>query len=75
MIIEALILLTSSIIYLLFEWKLTPSPDIRILVFQTLSDVEVVTTAQLHSAKPEPRFCAGSNPARGVSEIPDGEDL
>ena len=21
------------------------------------------------------RFCAGSNPARGVSEIPDGEDL
>ena len=75
MIIEALILLTSSITYLLFEWKLTSSPDIRILVFQTLSDVEVVTTAQLYSAKPEPRFCAGSNPARGVSEIPNGEDL
>ena len=37
--------------------------------------VVVVTSAQLHSAKPELRFCAGSNPARGVSEIYDGEDL
>ena len=35
----------------------------------------VITTAQLHSTKPELRFCAGSNPARGVSEIGDGEDL
>ena len=35
----------------------------------------VITTAQLHSTKPELRFCAGSNPARGVSEIQDGEDL
>ena len=34
-----------------------------------------ITTAQLHSTKPELRFCAGSNPARGVSEIRDGEDL
>ena len=32
-------------------------------------------TAQLHSTKPELRFCVGSNPARGVSEIRDGEDL
>ena len=32
-------------------------------------------TAQLHSTKPELRFCAASNPARGVSEIRDGEDL
>ena len=32
------------------------------------------TTAQLHSTKPKLRFCAGSNPARGVSEIQDGED-
>ena len=38
------------------------------------SGVVVITTAQLHSTKPELRFCAGSNPARGVSEIPDGED-
>ena len=36
----------------------------------------VITTAQLHStSKPELRFCAGSNPAHGMSEIRDGEDL
>ena len=35
----------------------------------------VITTAQFHSTKPELRFCAGSNPAGGVSEIRDGEDL
>ena len=29
---------------------------------------------QLHSTKPELRFCAGSNPARDVLEIYDGED-
>ena len=32
----------------------------------------VINTAQLHSIKPERRFCAGSNPALGVSEIRDG---
>ena len=37
--------------------------------------VVVITTAQLNSTKPELRFCAGSNPARGVSDIRDGEDL
>ena len=37
--------------------------------------VTVITTAQLHSTKPELRFCAGSNPACSVSEIRDGEDL
>ena len=37
--------------------------------------VVLITTAQLHSTKPELRFCAGSNPARGVSEIRDGENL
>ena len=37
--------------------------------------VVVTTTAQLHSTKPELSFCAGSNPARGVLEIRDGEDL
>ena len=37
--------------------------------------VVVMTTTQLHSTKPELRFCADSNPARGVSEIRDGEDL
>ena len=35
----------------------------------------VIATAQVHSAKPEIRFCAGSNPARGISEIRDSEDL
>ena len=35
----------------------------------------VVTTVQLYSTKSELRFCAGSKPARGVSEIWDGEDL
>ena len=37
--------------------------------------VVVITTAQLHSTKPELRFCVGSNPAGSVSEIRDGEDL
>ena len=35
----------------------------------------VITTAQLHSTKPKLRFCADSDPAPGVSEICDGEDL
>ena len=35
----------------------------------------VTTTAQLHSTKSELRFCANSNPARGLSEIRDSEDL
>ena len=38
-------------------------------------DVVVFTTAQLHSTKSRLRFPAGSNPARGVSEIRDSEDL
>ena len=37
--------------------------------------VVIITTAQLHSTKPELRFCTGSNPARDVSKIRDGEDL
>ena len=37
--------------------------------------VAVITTGQLHSPNYELRFCAGSNPARGVSEIHDGENL
>ena len=35
----------------------------------------IITAAQLHSTKPELRFCAGSKPALGVSEIRDGEGL
>ena len=34
-----------------------------------------ITTAKLHSTKFQLRFCAGSNPARGVSEVREGEDL
>ena len=35
----------------------------------------VITTAQLHSTKPELRFRTGSNPARGLLEIPDVANL
>ena len=37
--------------------------------------VVVITTTQLHSTKSELRFYTGSNPARRVSEICDGENL
>ena len=39
------------------------------------SGVVVITTAQLHSTKPELRFCLGTNPPHGVSKIRDSEDL
>ena len=42
--------------------------------YQWRCGVVVITAAQLHSTKPELRFCTGSNPARGVSEIRNGED-
>ena len=35
----------------------------------------VITTAKLHSTTPELRFCAGSNPARNLQEIHDGDDI
>ena len=38
-------------------------------------EVVVITTAQLNSKKPELSICTGSNPAGGMSEIHDGEDL
>ena len=37
--------------------------------------VVVITTAQLYSTKPEPRFCTVSKPAHGVSKICDDESL
>ena len=40
-----------------------------------LGSVVAITTAQLHSTKPELRLCASSNPARSVSEIRNGENL
>ena len=45
------------------------------LIICSRRGVVVITTAQLHSTKPELRFCTGSNPAHGISEIRDGEDL
>ena len=35
-------------------------------VFLWRRGVVVITTAELHSTNPEFRFCAGSNPARGM---------
>ena len=35
--------------------------------------VVVITTAQIYSTKPELRLCVGSNPARSVSELLDGD--
>ena len=37
--------------------------------------VVVITAAQLHSTKSGHRFCVDANPADGVSEICDGENL
>ena len=37
--------------------------------------VVVIATGQLHSTKPKLRVGIGSNPARGVLKIRDGEDL
>ena len=37
--------------------------------------VFVITAAQHHSTKHELKICAGTNPAWGVSEICDGENL
>ena len=52
-----------------------PCPTISNVLWLTRHDVVVITTAQLHSTKHELRFCPGSNPACGMSEIRDGEDL
>ena len=35
--------------------------------------VVVITIPELHSTNPELRFCAGSNPARSVLELCDGD--
>ena len=58
-------------------------PKIEISVTKNLGEdvvlqrcgVVVFSTAELHSTKPELKFCTGSNPAHGVSEIHDCEDL
>ena len=57
----------------LHSTKLKQRP--QIFVKLSFSGVVVITTAQIHSTKPELGFCAGSNPAPSVLEIRDGEDL
>ena len=68
-----------SVIIYRFKVKLVKSrfDDITYLHVDSIFyiDVVVITTAQLHSTKLECRFCAGSNPAHGVSEVRDDEDL
>ena len=58
-------------------WVFTPTPTYAHIHTAPHSflrrGVMVIATAQLHSTKPKFRFCAGSNSARSVSEIYDGE--
>ena len=64
-------------------WKLIiPISSWNTYLWQSIPEIHtwrrgvvVITTTQLYSTKPELRFCTGSNPAHGVSEIHDGEDL
>ena len=62
--------------HIILKWTILDEKTITIDVFQGLKHhgVVVIITAQLHSTKPELRFCAGSNPAFGMSEICNGED-
>ena len=55
--------------------KLLNFADINFAIDTWRRGIAVITSAQLHSTKPKLRLCADSNPARGVSEIHDGEDL
>ena len=65
--------------YMMGKITFFPLQDTKVYIRQTVTHkgrgVVVITAAQLHSTKPELRFCTGSNPARGVSKIDDGEDL
>ena len=65
--------------YMMGKITFFPIQDTKVYIRQTVTHkgrgVVVITAAQLHSTKPELRLCTGSNPARGVSEIHDGEDL
>ena len=46
---------------------------LKIALFSLI--IRLYTTAQLHSIKPDFRFCADLFPPRCVSEIRDGEDI
>ena len=52
-----------------------PTKQIIVELLLWRHGVVVITAAQLHSIKAELRLCAGSNPARGVSEIRHDENL
>ena len=58
-----------TFLLLLFFWNMS----ITLTIWRR--GVVVITAVQPHSKKPKLRFCAGSNPACGVSEIRDGKDL
>ena len=47
--------------------------ELRFCFYQT--KVVVITIVQLQPTKTELRFCISSNPAWGVSEIQNGEDI
>ena len=44
-------------------------------ILTIVGGVVVITIAQLHSTKPGLSFCAKSNPACGVLEICDSQDI
>ena len=55
--------------YLCFYWNRNS------WIWTVICGVVVIAAAPLHSAKSELRFWAGSNPACGMPQIRDGEDL
>ena len=74
---------TSGPYFLVFEKygpEITPYLDtfdavifLKMALFSLI--IRLYNTSQLHSIKPDFRFCADLNPARSVSEIRDGEDI
>ena len=54
---------------------ITSEGEFFVRLFNPLSGVVVITPAPLHSAKPELICSTGSNLARSVSDICDGENL
>ena len=49
--------------------------DVSYTVMLWRRGVVIIATAQLHSTKPDLGFCTGSDPAHGMLEIRDGDDL
>ena len=67
--------MVKKVIMNLDSWKASGPGCIPVMVPMWHHGVVVITTAQLHSTKPELRFYTGSNSACGMSKIHDGEDL